>query len=86
MIIRHTAVLGILCAALLTSSLGSAQASRVNHDRDPEQKSARIAADPSYAPAVDAKNFDLKSDAVPLTPIIDFGSPPRIRLAGTGRV
>jgi hypothetical protein len=71
---------------LLTLSLGSAQASRVNHDRDPAQKSARIAAAPSYALGVDAKNFDLKSDAVRLTPIVDFGSPPRIKLAGTGRI
>jgi hypothetical protein len=86
MIIRHIAVLGTVCAALLTSSLGSAQASRVNHDRDSEQRSARTAAASSYAPSVDAKNFDLKGDAVRLTPIIDFGSPPRMRLAGTGRV
>jgi hypothetical protein len=83
MVIRQTVVLGILCAALLTSSIGSAQASRVNQDRDPEQMGARIATATSYTPRVDARNFDLKSDTVPLTPI---GSPPRIKLAGTGRI
>lgn len=83
MVTRQTLVLGILCAALLTSSIGSAQASRVNQDRDPEQRGARIAMAPSYTLRGDAMNFDLKSDTVRLTPV---GSPPRIKLVGTGRI
>ena len=86
MIIRHTAVLGTLCAALLTFPLGSAQASRLSHDRDLEQQSVRSEAAPSCALGVEAKKFDLEIDAVRLTPIVDFGSLPRIKLAGTGRV